>query len=87
MIKTPTLFADVLYEVEPYGEFVKNLHILDKQFDAFLYSFSKKRKTKDKDVDLKCCLLIVDFLLICVLNFSLHQMLSYKLPYIDTNPF
>lgn len=38
----------------------------------------------DKDVDLKCCLLSVDFLLIRVLNVCLHQMLSDKLPCIGT---
>lgn len=79
MIKTPTHFADVLYN-EVLQKICLNLHFLDKQFDDFciVVFFQEKENLlllKDDDVDLKCYLFLVVFLLICVLNCSLHQML------------
>lgn len=45
MIKTPTHFADVLYN-EVLLKLCLNLHLLDKQFDDFcIVVFSKKKKT------------------------------------------
>lgn len=45
MIKTPTHFADVLYN-EVLQKICLNLHLLDKQFDDFciLVFFPRKRK-------------------------------------------
>lgn len=79
MIKTPTHFADVLYN-EVLQKICLNLHLLDKQFDDFciVVFFQEKENLlllKDDDVDLKCYLFLVVFLLICVLSCSLHQML------------
>lgn len=62
MIKTPTHFADVLYN-EVLQKICLNLHLLDKQFDDFciVVFFQEKENLlllKDDDVDLKCYLLL-----------------------------